>query len=107
MKPTIEIIHKITIKGQTFELTTEELSDLYDAIGASLGNRKKDHAFEDAIRRLEELKRRHNEEIGRPKPVLPQDWPIAPKWEDWQKPFLIHPPKPSCMEQSNETNPSV
>lgn len=93
MKPTIETIHKITIKGQTFEMTTEELTELYNLVDAAIGFRSKDHAYENASLLLEEIRKRHNKD--QQKPVVPL-MPNNPSWG----------PLPLTCS-TNETNTSV
>lgn len=86
MKTTIETTHRITIKGQTFELSTKELEELHVAISAAIGKRT-DEAVEQ-LKRLFEQQRQHQERpYHTPNPFVP-----TPKyWGDDKLPYKIPP----------------
>ncbi len=86
MKTTIETTHRITIKGQTLDLTTKELEELYRAAADALCKRHEDSLAE--IRRLFEQQRQNQERpIHTPNPFVP-----SPKyWGDDKWPYEIPP----------------
>lgn len=86
MKTTIETTHRITIKGQAFDLTTKELEELYRAAADALCKRHEESLAE--IRRLFEQQRQNQERpIHTPNPFVP-----PPKyWGDDKWPYKIPP----------------
>lgn len=78
-KAAIEVTSKanLTIKGVTHDLTLEELRDVYNAIGATLGESSKDARIARLVKDLEDVNERISKAMRERYPA-PMQWPHLP-----------------------------
>lgn len=102
MKPTIETTHRITIKGQTFDLSTKELEELHVAISAAIGKRT-DEIVEQLKRLFEQQRQNQKQPYHATNPFV-----ATPKyWGNDKLPYEIPPLMCCASSATNEGRQDV